>query len=160
MCKLQFVGTLILSGKMATNLQWHHPLVPCKKTLQYSPNHHHNRRLLVVQSFRRGDFDAFKRRVSSGEFWRDANDRFEQLVYETKKTAESIDRRYSVSRRLSAVAQSASYRAKELDNEFAISQRWRNFTLDWPRVSSSYPPLYIIAIYFILFLQVFIVGSK
>lgn len=114
---------------MATNLlPWHPLLLPCKKPLQYSPN-----RRLVIQSFRRGDFDAFKSRIASGEFWRDANDRFEQLVYETKKTAQSIDRRYSVSRRLSAVAQSAAYRAKELDNDFAITQRWRDFTLDWPR---------------------------
>lgn len=135
---------------MATNLQWHRPLLlPCKKPLQYSHNHNHNHsRRLVIHSFRLGDFDSFKSRVASGEFWRDANDRFEQLVYETKKTAQSIDRRYSVSRRLSAVAQSASFRAKELDNEFAISQRWRNFTLDWPRVSfSPYPSIFFYRFY-------------
>lgn len=98
----------------------------------------------VVRAFRRSDLDRFAQRVASGEAWRDAwrsaNDRFELFLFEARKTAERIDRRYSVARRLSAVAQSAADRAREIDREFEIGQRWRTFTLDfsrnWPRVST------------------------
>ncbi|KAL3713998.1 hypothetical protein ACJRO7_006018 [Eucalyptus globulus] len=94
-----------------------------------------------VLAFRRSDLNHFAQRVASGEAWRDAwrsaNDRFELFIFEARKTAERIDRRYSVSRRLGAVAQSASDRAREIDREFEIGQRWRTFTLDfsrnWPR---------------------------
>ncbi|KAL7213934.1 hypothetical protein ACSBR1_026373 [Camellia fascicularis] len=123
---------------MATSLPWN-PLLPSKPIRL----HHHHHRSSSVQAFRRSDFDGFARRMASGEVWRDvwrsANDGFEQLLYETKKTAERIDRRYSVSRRLSAVAQSASYRAREIDRDLEITQRWRTFTLDfsrnWPRLT-------------------------
>jgi ribosomal protein S27E len=58
-------------------------------------------------------------------------------MYESKKTAERIDRQYSVQRRLSSVAESAADRARELDRDFEITQRWRTFSLDfrrnWPR---------------------------
>ncbi|XP_047327457.1 uncharacterized protein LOC124931110 [Impatiens glandulifera] len=99
------------------------------------------RHALSVHAFRRSDFEEFSSRLSSGDLWRDAwrraNDGFELFVYETKKTAERIDRRYSVSTRLSAAAESAFYRAKELDRDFELTQRWRNLTLDfsrnWPR---------------------------
>lgn len=132
---------------MATSLQWS-PTIPYKS---HHLHHTHKRIVLVplpsrrsvkVQAFRRSDFDGFAKRFASGEVWRDvwrsANNGFEQLVYESKKTAERIDRRYSVSRRLSAVADSAGDRARELDREFEITQRWRTFSLDfsrnWPRV--------------------------
>ncbi|KAJ6767250.1 hypothetical protein OIU79_023084 [Salix purpurea] len=62
-------------------------------------------------AFRR-DFDRFAK-----DAWRTANDGFEQFLFEAKKTAERIDRRYSVSRRLSAVAQSASDRARDIDRD-------------------------------------------
>nr|GMC68357.1 uncharacterized protein LOC109193346 [Ipomoea batatas] len=127
---------------MATSLQWH-PLPPSRTKLlyrtprQFIPIRH----MTPVQAFRRSDFDMFARRVTSGEAWRDAwrraNDGFEQFVFETKKTAERIDRRYSVSQRLNAAAQSTLYRAREIDREFEITDRWRTFTLDfsrnWPR---------------------------
>ncbi|KAA8533498.1 hypothetical protein F0562_031068 [Nyssa sinensis] len=127
---------------MTTNLPWH-PLFSsklqrlCKTHRQLAPRHHTAR----VQAFRRSDFDGFAKRMVSGQVWTDvwrsANDGFEQLLYETKKTAERIDRRYSVSLRLSTVAESAADRAKELDREFEITQRWRTFTIDfsrnWPR---------------------------
>ncbi|KAH9734558.1 hypothetical protein KPL71_017417 [Citrus sinensis] len=79
--------------------------------------------------------------MTSGEAWRDAwrtaNNGFEQLVFEAKKTAERIDRQYSVSRRLNSAARTAAVRARELDREFAISVRWRSFRMDfsrnWPR---------------------------
>lgn len=90
-------------------------------------------------AFRR-DFDRFAK-----DAWRTANDGFEQFLFEAKKTAERIDRRYSVSRRLSAVAQSASDRARDIDREYDISLRWRTFSIDfnrnWPRVCSSLSPL-------------------
>lgn len=101
----------------------------------------HGRNFSTVRAFRRRDFDGFAKRVASGEAWRDAwrsaNDGFEVFLFEAKKTAERIDRRYAVSRRLSSVAQSAATRARELDREFEIGRRWRNFALDfstnWPR---------------------------
>ncbi|KAL0382507.1 UNVERIFIED_CONTAM: hypothetical protein Scaly_0538000 [Sesamum calycinum] len=101
----------------------------------------HRANSVPIRAFRRSDLDGFAQRVASGELWRDAwrraNDGFELFVYETRKTAERIDRRYAVSRRLSTVAQSAADRARELDREFEITQRWRSFTLDfsrnWPR---------------------------
>ncbi|KAK4403733.1 hypothetical protein Sango_0741900 [Sesamum angolense] len=121
---------------MASSLQWH-PLLPGKprKPLFHRANS------VPIRAFRRSDLDGFAQRVASGELWRDAwrraNDGFELFVYETRKTAERIDRRYAVSRRLSTVAQSAADRARELDREFEITQRWRSFTLDfsrnWPR---------------------------
>ncbi|MBA0872817.1 hypothetical protein Goshw_021315 [Gossypium schwendimanii] len=99
------------------------------------------RRPLLVQSFRRSDFDTLTRRMASGEAlkdaWRTANDGFEQFVFEAKKTAERLDRQYSVSRRLSSAAQSAADRAREIDREFEIGLRWRTFSMDfsrnWPR---------------------------
>ncbi|GAA0149862.1 hypothetical protein LIER_08934 [Lithospermum erythrorhizon] len=44
-------------------------------------------------------------------------------MYETKKAGERIDRRYHVSRKLYVVAKSASYRAKDLDRDYAIQGR-------------------------------------
>ncbi|XP_038992594.1 uncharacterized protein LOC120116111 isoform X2 [Hibiscus syriacus] len=100
------------------------------------------RRPLVVQAFRRSDFDAFARSVASGEAlknaWRTANDVFEQFVFEARKTAERLDRQYSVSRRVFSVVRSATDRARELDRELEIGTRWRTFTMDfsrnWPRI--------------------------
>ncbi|XP_031276659.1 uncharacterized protein LOC116135099 [Pistacia vera] len=129
---------------MATNsaLTWHplHPKTPL-------PPRHHQRLPLrcgyavTVRAFQRSDIDRFARRVTSGEAWRDAwrsaNDGFEQLVYEAKKTAERIDRQYTVSRRLSTATRAASDRAREIDRELEISVRWRAFSMDfrrnWPR---------------------------
>lgn len=115
---------------------WH------SKMLQRRPPLPQRRRPLIVQSFRRSDFDTFARRVASGEAlkdaWLTANDRFEQFVFEAKKTAERLDRQYSLSRRISSVVQSATDRARELDRELEIGIRWRTFTMDfrrnWPRV--------------------------
>ncbi|KAI3471292.1 hypothetical protein Pfo_027955 [Paulownia fortunei] len=127
---------------MASSLPWH-PLIPAKTQKRFfcRPNSSSICHAATIRAFRRSDFDGFAKRVASGELWRDswrrANDGFEQFVYETRKTAERIDRRYAVSRRLSAVAQSAADRARELDREFEITQRWRIFSLDfgrnWPR---------------------------
>ncbi|XP_009791066.1 uncharacterized protein [Nicotiana sylvestris] len=129
---------------MAICLPWH-PLQPSKTQRLFrirNPVHVVPiRQVAYVHAFRRSDFDGFARRVKSGEAWREAwrsaNDGFEQFVFETKKTAERIDRRYAVSRRLSAVAQSAADRAREIDRDFEITQKWRTFSLDfsrnWPR---------------------------
>lgn len=132
---------------MATSLPWPPGLLPSKSQRLYQTYNRFSTKpssvpkVVKIQAFRRSDFDVFAKRMASGEVWRDAwrtaNNGFEQLVYETKKTAERIDRRYSVVRRLSAVAQSASDRAREFDRDFEITQRWRAFTLDfsinWPR---------------------------
>ncbi|PSS32910.1 Maturase [Actinidia chinensis var. chinensis] len=132
---------------MATSFPWHPLLSSRSQRLNYAHINPIPRRCMGhVRASRRSDFDSFAERMASGEAWRDAwrcaNDGFEQFIYETKKTAERFDRRYSVSRQLSAAAQSAAYRAKELDREFEITQRWRNFSLDfsrnWPRYRKQF----------------------
>ena len=91
-----------------------------------------------VQAYRRGGGNNDGFGETWDKVWRGANDGFEKFVFEARKTAERLDRRYSVSRRVSSVAQSAADRAREIDREFGIGLRWRNFTLDfsrnWPRV--------------------------
>ncbi|KAE9451813.1 hypothetical protein C3L33_16304, partial [Rhododendron williamsianum] len=126
-----------------TNLPWpwhHRPLLHSSQSqsqrLLQRPHQRQNS-TIPRAFFSRTDFDGFAKRAASGELWRDAwrsaNDGFEQLLFETKKTAERIDREYSVSRRLSAVAESAAGRARELDRDFEVTQRWRTFTLDFSR---------------------------
>ncbi|KAH7839753.1 hypothetical protein Vadar_008296 [Vaccinium darrowii] len=131
---------------VATNLPWHQPPLLLSSNSQRLLQRPHQRLLThkstaTIRALTRRDFDGFAQRVKSGELWRDAwrsaNNGFEQLLFETKKTAERIDRRYSVSRRLAAVVESATGRARELDRDFEVTQRWRTFTLDfsrnWPR---------------------------
>lgn len=123
---------------MASSVPWH-PLIYAKpqKNLFHRSNSVSIRHASTIRAFRRSDFDGFAKRVTSGELWRDAwrgaNDGFELFVYETRKTAERIDRRYDVSGRVSAVAATAADRAREVDREFGISQRWRTFSLDFSR---------------------------
>ncbi|KAF4398912.1 hypothetical protein G4B88_023506 [Cannabis sativa] len=130
----------------STTLRWN-PLLPPKLQTHFllprtTPNHFNYSsnspsNFLVVQAFRRNDFDGFAKRMASGEAWRDAwrtaNDGFERFLFETKKTAERLDRRYDVSRRLSSVAQSAYSRAREIDRELEIGSRWRAFSVDFSR---------------------------
>ncbi|XP_010269910.1 PREDICTED: uncharacterized protein LOC104606424 [Nelumbo nucifera] len=126
---------------MATSLPWHPLLSASKSHLSIRRRALSTRQVVTVQAFRRSDFDGFAKRVTSGEAWRDAwrsaNDGFEQFLFDAKKTAERLDRQYSVSRRLNAVMQSATDRAREIDRELEIGRRWRSFTLDfsrnWPR---------------------------
>ncbi|XP_055822905.1 uncharacterized protein LOC129891537 [Solanum dulcamara] len=128
---------------MAIRLPWH-PLNPTKTLRFANPTAKvilPMRQLTYVHAFRRSDFDGFTKRVRSGEAWKDvwrnANDGFEQFLYEAKKTAERIDRRYDVSRKVSDVAQSAADRAREIDRDFEITRKWRTVALDfrsnWPR---------------------------
>ncbi|KMT12302.1 hypothetical protein BVRB_5g102440 [Beta vulgaris subsp. vulgaris] len=92
---------------------------------------------LRVVAFQRGDFESLKQRVLSGDAWKDAwrsaNDGFEQLVFDAKKAAERFDRQYSVSRRFSSATQAVSIRARELDREYEVSQKWQTFSLDFSR---------------------------
>lgn len=131
---------------MATSLPWRTSLASKSQPLHL---HHTRTRLLStrhstrLRAFRRNDFDDFSSRFSSGKLWTDlwksANDGFEQFAYETRKTAEKIDRRFAVSRRLSDAAESAKYRAKEIDRDLRIMDKWRSFSFDfsrnWPSVS-------------------------
>jgi hypothetical protein len=114
---------------MVTTLPWQPPLLLRPR--------HQRRPAMPVRAFRRSDIDGFAKRMASGEAWRDAwrsaNDGFDQLVFEAKKAAERLDRRYSVSRRLSSVARSAADRARDFDREFEISPRWRTFSMDFSR---------------------------
>lgn len=101
--------------------------------------------MVSVKAFGRRDMDSFAKRMASGEAWKDAwrtaNDGFERFLFEAKKTAERIDRRYAVSERVSSVARSAAERAREIDRDFEIGIRWRSFTIDfsrnWPNVTIS-----------------------
>ncbi|KAJ4957895.1 hypothetical protein NE237_025006 [Protea cynaroides] len=123
---------------MATSLPWHPFLSPSKSRFLSSQRRAiSTRHKATIQAFRRSDFDGFAKRVASGEAWkgawRTANDGFELLLFDAKKTAERFDRQYSVSTRLNSVAQSAIDKARELDRELEIERRWRTFTLDFSR---------------------------
>lgn len=123
---------------MTTKWPWQ-PLIPARTLLlyhtprQFIPIRH----MAPIQAFKRSDFDMLARRIASVGTWKDAwlraNDSFEYFVYETKKTAEIIDRRYGVLQRLSVAAQSTAYRAREIDRKLEISRRWHTFTLDFSR---------------------------
>ncbi|KAI4331751.1 hypothetical protein L6164_016708 [Bauhinia variegata] len=127
----------------ATTLRWQSlpttKLHPFRSThVRSLPTRPH---MVAVQAFRRGDIDNFAKRMASGEAlkdaWRTANDGFERFLFEAKKTAERIDRRYAVSDRAASLASSAVDRAREIDRELEIGMRWRTFTMDfsrnWPR---------------------------
>lgn len=121
-------------------MPWH-PLTPYTNKTHHPYNQRINfpirHQIFTPKAFRKTDFDDLKRRVASGEAWKDAwrsaNDGFEQLVYDAKKAAERIDRQYSVSRRVSSLAQSAAGKARELDREYEIGQKWRSLSLDFSR---------------------------
>ncbi|KAK7312062.1 hypothetical protein VNO77_35607 [Canavalia gladiata] len=93
-------------------------------------------RVVKVKAFGNGkgrDMDRVWR-----EAWRSANDGFERFLFEAKKTAERLDRRYSLSHRLSSVARAAADRAREIDREFEIGQRYRAFSVDFQRNLPKY----------------------
>ncbi|KAJ9678595.1 hypothetical protein PVL29_020692 [Vitis rotundifolia] len=127
---------------MATSLPWHTLFSSKPQTLRRFAAPVRHRSVMPVRAFRRSDFDGFAKRMASGDVWRDAwrgaNDGFELLIFEAKKTAERIDRQYAVSRRLSEAVGSAGDWAREVDREFEIGRRWRTVSLDfsrnWPRV--------------------------
>ncbi|CAM8888258.1 unnamed protein product [Rhodiola kirilowii] len=131
---------------METTLSWHHnslSSLPHHRRLRYDSLRHPRcpPQLQVVRAFQRSDFDGFARRVSSGEAWKDAwrtaNDKFEYIVYEARKTAERIDREYKVSAKVNSAVRAAQDKAWEIDREYEIRQKWRGFALDfsrnWPR---------------------------
>lgn len=100
-------------------------------------------RQLSLRAFTsRGDFEDFARRVVSGEKWKDfaqaANDGIDELVFNVRRAAARIDRRYSISERLEDAARSASNGFKRIDRELGLGQRWRTFSMDfrrnWPGV--------------------------
>ncbi|RVW20200.1 hypothetical protein CK203_111324 [Vitis vinifera] len=130
---------------MATSLPWH-PLFSSKpQALRPFAAPVRHRLPMPVRAFRRSDFDGFAKRMASGDAWRDAwrsaNDGFELLIFEAKKTAERIDRQYAVSRRFSEAVGSAGDWAREVDREFEIGRRWRTVSLDfrrnWPRAKAQ-----------------------
>lgn len=88
------------------------------------------------------------------EAWQNANDGFERFLFEAKKTAERIDRQYSVSKRFASVASAAADRAREIDRDFEIGVKYRNFSsdfaLNWPRVC------YFLHFFFFLILFIFV----
>lgn len=70
-----------------------------------------NRSILACIAGVRSDFDNFARRRASDEAlrdaWRSANTIFKLFLFEARKTTERIDRRYSIFRRLTSIAQLA-----------------------------------------------------
>ncbi|KAJ6801658.1 uncharacterized protein M6B38_196965 [Iris pallida] len=123
----------------AAAIRWqnHPPILPHPSR----PHPRHPRHVAPIRAFGRSDLDGFARRVASGdalrEAWRRANDGIELIAFEARRAADRVDRRFSVSRRLSAAARAASDRARELDLELGIGRRWRTFSVDfsrnWPR---------------------------
>lgn len=135
-----------ISVSMATSLPWRTSLASKSQSFHFHRTSTHlfpTRHSTPLRAFRRKDFDEFSARLSSGKLWSDvwksAYDGFEQFAYEAKKAAEKIDRKFAVSRRLADAAESAKYRAKEIDRDLRITDKWRNFKLDfsrnWPSVS-------------------------
>lgn len=108
-----------------TSVRWQ-PLLP------FPPNtitRRRRQRQTVIVNFNKGnDMDRVLR-----DAWQTANDGFERFLFEAKKTAERIDRRYSVSHRLSSVASAAADRARVIDRDFEIGLKYRNFTSDFAR---------------------------
>lgn len=90
------------------------------------------RQVSNIRAFGRSDIGSFAR-----DAWRSANDGFERFLFEAKKTAERLDRRYALSRRFDTIARSAAARAREIDRDLEIGTRWRAFSMDfsrnWPR---------------------------
>ena len=123
--------------KLKLKPRYCHPWLPTTTTKTTTTTVFPSRHVAPIRAFQRSDIDGFAKRMVSGEAlkdaWRSANDGFEQFLYEAKKAAEQLDRRYSVSRRVSSVARSAADRAREIDREFEIGMRWRTFSLDFTR---------------------------
>ncbi|KAK9993491.1 hypothetical protein SO802_023194 [Lithocarpus litseifolius] len=112
-----------------------------------------SRHVVPIRAFQCSDIDidGFAKRMVYGEAlkdaWRSTNDGFKQFLYEAKKVAERVNRRFSISRcpapslasLPSPVARTAANRAREIDREFEIGVRWHTFSLDFtrnlPRVS-------------------------
>lgn len=101
-------GVMAAAAAATTYLTWNSKL-PVKSLhrsppFSCSPPRPHRSSAFSARAFRRSDLDNFAKRVASGEAWRDAwrsaNNGFELFIFEARKTAERIDRRYSVSRRL------------------------------------------------------------
>ncbi|KAJ1388590.1 hypothetical protein SESBI_39006 [Sesbania bispinosa] len=113
----------------ATTVRWQ-PLLPLPATNSNSSyggaigiRHRRQRqpvavRVRVLNMKRDNNMDRVWR-----EAWRTANDGFERFLFEAKKTAERLDRRYSLSNRLSSVARAAADRVREIDRDFEIGQR-------------------------------------
>ncbi|XP_074380526.1 uncharacterized protein LOC141721482 isoform X2 [Apium graveolens] len=128
---------------MATSLPWRTSLPSRSQHLHFHHSHLlSTRHSTSLHASRRSNFDDFSSRFHSGQLWRDfwrtANEGFEQFVYETQKISEKIDRKFNVSRRFGDVAESAKYRAKEIDRDLRISEKWRIFCFDF----NIYFPLY------------------
>ncbi|KAK7404221.1 hypothetical protein VNO78_04914 [Psophocarpus tetragonolobus] len=90
------------------------------------------KRVATVKAFGK-DMDRVWR-----EAWRSANHGFDRFLFEAIKTAQRLDRRYSLSRRLSSVARSAADRARDIDREFDIRHRCRTFSIDFQRKWPNY----------------------
>ncbi|KAJ6822066.1 uncharacterized protein M6B38_390120 [Iris pallida] len=124
---------------VAASIRWHHhPPIPSHPS---RPPPRRPRSVAPIRAFGRADLDGFARRLASGEAlreaWRRASDGIELITFEARRAADRVDRRFSVSRRLSAAARAASDRARELDQELGVGRRWRTFSVDfsrnWPR---------------------------
>jgi len=130
-----FAMTNTATACTGTSLRWQQPyLAPFNRRCR-----HHRHRQPVTVSFKNNNNKPNDMDRVLKEAWQNANDGFERLLFEAKKTAERIDRQYSVSKRFASVASAAADRAREIDRDFEIGVKYRNFSsdfaLNWPRVS-------------------------
>lgn len=130
---------LYTQTSMATSLPWRTSLSSKSQPLHFPRTHLlSTRHSTSLHASLRSNFDEFSRRFHSGQlwcdFWRTVNEGFEQFVYETQKVSEKIDRKFAVSRRFADVAESAKYRAKEIDRDLRISEKWSVFLFDFGRL--------------------------
>lgn len=120
---------------MATSLPWRTSLSSKSQSLNFHHSHlFSTRHSTVLHASLRSNFDEFSHRFHSGQLWRDfwrtTNEGFEQFVYETQKIYEKFDRKFAVSRRFADVAESAKYRAMEIERDLRIREKWMNFIFD------------------------------
>ncbi|KAF0930164.1 hypothetical protein E2562_030318 [Oryza meyeriana var. granulata] len=125
---------------MATLVRWHPPPPPPpaaaaaagRVSLRMAYGRRRRAAMVSPRAFGGADFDGFMRRA-----WRGANAGAERLAFEVHQTAQRLDGRFSISRRLAEAARAARARAVEIDAELGIGRRWRSFSVDfsrnWPR---------------------------
>ncbi|KAL9263304.1 hypothetical protein AKJ16_DCAP19043 [Drosera capensis] len=108
---------------------------PTPLSLRLPRRHLPSQTTLTPLSFQRSDFDGFTNWAKSPETWKDAwrnaNDGFERLVFESRKAAERLDRRYKVSVRVAEAARGVGERARVIDRKLEVSRRWREVEMDF-----------------------------
>ena len=67
-----------------------------------------------------------------------ANQKFEEMTFDARRSAEDLDRRFRASERAKEVVDFASEQMKNVDQQFGLVQKFRNVSADfqrnWPTV--------------------------